>query len=151
MTNWARRRLCVQLYQIWLLVEENKKKKNSLQLQIKPDRAREEIHSRLRDDILLYISAGAFGESNRNALTEVPLRLCPLLHFKFTLQRQGVIGDGLEEPECAMEKASDSYQSNIALQGKKHISSCISVQVTKPLTVGGLGGIKVWPTKQVGL
>lgn len=54
------------------------KKKKSLQLQIKPDRAGEEIHSRPWDDILLYVSTEAFGESNRNASTEVPLLLSGL-------------------------------------------------------------------------
>lgn len=58
----------MQFYQIWRQVE-----KKASQLQIKPDRVGEEMHSRLRDDILLYVSVEAFGESNRNALTEVPL------------------------------------------------------------------------------
>ena len=67
------------LYQIWHQV----KKKKSLQLQIKTDRVGEETHSRLRDDISLYVSAEAFGESNRNALTEVPLLLSSLSTFTF--------------------------------------------------------------------
>lgn len=99
------------LYQIWHQVEK------SLQLQIKPDRAGEEIHSRLRDDILLYVRAEAFGQSNRNALTEVPLLLSSLStvtflssHFKDrgSLER---VWRSLSVPLEGLRLLSDRYLS----------------------------------------
>lgn len=85
------------------------KEKKSLQLQIKPDREGEETHSRLRDDILFYVSTEAFGESNRNALTEVPLLLSSLSSLCFRVHTSKTRGHwrGLSVPLEGFRLLSD--------------------------------------------
>lgn len=94
-----------------------REREKSLQLQIKPDRAEEEIHSRFQDDISLYVSAEAFGESNRNALTEVPLLLSSLSTQTFSsshFKDKGSLERAWRSPSVPLEGLrllSDRYLS----------------------------------------